>query len=120
MTGLDILHLALALVTILVVAAPLLLGREVDYSLEPPKTDEDASELAARRAAALEAIRDLDFEHAAGKISDADHAAARARHVQEAAGALRAIEESQAKEWAAWESRIQARRAELRTKSEKR
>lgn len=121
MTGLDPLIISLALAAAVILLAPLLRGREEEYSLEPPRSDEDASGLAARRGAALEALRDLDFEHSTGKISGEDHARLRAVHVAEAAAALREIEESRSKDWAALESQIQARKRELgKKKDEKR
>jgi cytochrome c-type biogenesis protein CcmH/NrfG len=49
----------------------------------------DAREqLAEDKRAALRALRELEFEHAAGHLSDADHAELRARHEAEAARIL--------------------------------
>jgi hypothetical protein len=48
--------------------------------------------LLARRESLYTQIRELDFDHATGKITDADHAPLRARLVDEAADVLRQID----------------------------
>lgn len=58
--------------------------------LTPPADPREAHEDAKR--AALRALRELDFEHAAGHISDEDHVALRGRYEAEAAAALDALD----------------------------
>jgi tetratricopeptide (TPR) repeat protein len=59
--------------------------------LLPLPTDEREQLLEAKRVA-LSALRELDFEHAAGHMSDTDYAGLRARYEAEAAQTLRALD----------------------------
>ena len=55
----------------------------------PPDARE---QLLESKRVALAALRELEFEHAAGHVSDADHAELRARNEAEAAETLRALD----------------------------
>ena len=55
----------------------------------PPDARE---QLLESKRVALAALRELEFEHAAGHVSDADHAELRARYEAEAAETLRALD----------------------------
>lgn len=92
---------------------PILRGREEDYSLEPIGHKEDATSAAVRRAAALEALRDIEFEHATGKTSDLDYESVRSHYVALAAKALREIETAHADEVARIEQKVSGRKREL-------
>lgn len=70
---------------------PLLRRRGRAAALLPLPPDAREQLLEAKRAA-LAALRELDFEHAAGHVSDADYADLRARYEAEAAEALRALD----------------------------
>jgi len=91
-------------------------------------TDEVAEErfagsdrdLLSRRHAVLAAIRELDFDHEAGKLSDDDHKEARERLRDEAKRVMKAIDEVVAPHRAKAEALFDdhARRAESATVSE--
>src|SRR5262249_45824126 len=70
---------------------PLLRARGRPAPLLPLPTDERDQLMEAKRVA-LAALRELDFEHAAGHVSDADYAELRARYEAEAAETLRALD----------------------------
>ena len=70
---------------------PLLRARGRPAALLPLPPDEREQLLEAKRVA-LVALRELDFEHSAGHISDADYAGLRARYEAEAAETLRALD----------------------------
>jgi cytochrome c-type biogenesis protein CcmH/NrfG len=70
---------------------PLLRARGRPSALLPLPPDEREQLLEAKRVA-LAALRELDFEHAAGHVSDADYAELRARYEAEAAETLRALD----------------------------
>jgi hypothetical protein len=53
--------------------------------------------LRERKRLILAAIRELDFDHATGKLSDADHAVERERLKEEAAALLGQIDRREAK-----------------------
>lgn len=58
--------------------------------------DDDGAALAAldaRKRAALQALRDLEFERSIGRIGEDDHRALEARYREEARAAMRAIDE---------------------------
>jgi hypothetical protein len=58
--------------------------------------DDDGAALAdldARKRAALQALRDLEFERSIGRIGEEDHKALEARYREEARAAMRAIDE---------------------------
>jgi hypothetical protein len=59
--------------------------------------EERLDSLRERKRLVLAAIRELDFDHATGKLSDADHAAERERLKKEAAALLEEIDRREAK-----------------------
>jgi tetratricopeptide (TPR) repeat protein len=70
---------------------PLLRRAESAGRLLPLPPDE-REPLTEAKSAALRALRELDFEHAAGHVSDADYADLRARYEAEAAAAIRGLD----------------------------
>ncbi|HEV8585667.1 MAG TPA: tetratricopeptide repeat protein [Methylomirabilota bacterium] len=70
---------------------PILRRRDRPARLLPLPSDERLHLLEAK-GAALGALRELDFEHGAGHVSDADYAELRARYETEAAAALRGLD----------------------------
>lgn len=99
-----------------IVAWPVLFGRAAEYDLEPPAADSTENPTAARRDAALEAIRDIEFEHGTGKIGPADYEALMSRYVADAAGAHRELEKDLAATLSSIESRVGRRKQELSKK----
>ena len=57
-----------------------------------PLPPDEREQLTEAKRVALAALRELDFEHAAGHVSDADFADLRARYEAEAAATLRALD----------------------------
>jgi len=57
-----------------------------------PLPPDEREQLMEAKRVALAALRELDFEHAAGHVSDADFADLRARYEAEAAATLRALD----------------------------
>jgi cytochrome c-type biogenesis protein CcmH/NrfG len=70
---------------------PLMRARGRPAPLLPLPTDERDQLMEAKRVA-LAALRELDFEHGAGHVSDSDYAELRARYEAEAAETLRALD----------------------------
>lgn len=66
---------------------PLVRRRDAPRRILPLPPDA-REQLLERKTAALRALRELDFEHGAGHVSDADHAQLRARYEAEAAAIL--------------------------------
>ncbi len=110
-------QIGLTLVVLAWLVLPLVNGRSEEYSLEPFGADEESSTLAARRAAALAAIKDLDYEHETGKIDDDEYKALRSRYVVEAAGVLTEIEQVRVEQVAAIEKSVAERKKSYRTKT---
>jgi hypothetical protein len=79
--------LALLLVVVFVAAQPLL-----ERPAAPGSPASAADALQAEREAILAVLRDLDFDHATGKITAEDYAAQRARLVQRGAEVLRVLD----------------------------
>ena len=79
--------LAIAVPAVAFALWPLLWRREGGPSFLPLPPDA-REQLGERKRAALRALRELDFEHGAGHLSDADHAELRARYESEAASVL--------------------------------
>jgi rRNA maturation endonuclease Nob1 len=71
---------------ILFVAQPLRRAQRASAS------ESELDALSARRESLYTQIRELDFDHATGKVTDADYAPLRARLVAQAAEVLRAID----------------------------
>src|SRR5439155_286841 len=57
-----------------------------------PLPPDEREQLTEAKRVALAALRELDFEHAAGHVSDVDFADLRARYEAEAAATLRALD----------------------------
>ena len=99
----------LVLLCLLVLVFPLL-GRPAEYDLEPSGADETEDPIIGRRDVALEALRDLDFEHRSGKLADVDHEILRERYLAEAAASQRALEQQRVEFLSSIESRVERRR----------
>jgi len=92
--------LALVLGAVLAVAAVLLVARPFlrdpapadDRLAEPGELDKRRIELVEERGRALAALKELEFDHRTGKISDADYRALVGPLRRAAAEALRALE----------------------------
>jgi hypothetical protein len=89
-----ILGAALAVACVLFVARPFLLDPEAqnDRLEEPSELERRQIELLERRDRALGALKELEFDHRSGKISDEDYRALVGPLRRQAADALRALE----------------------------
>jgi double zinc ribbon protein len=85
--GSLLLSLALLLLVAFLVARPLLEQRGT-----PEKESGPADQLLAQRDSLLVALRDLDFDHATGKISDDDYTPQRAQLVAEGVAVLKQLD----------------------------
>jgi hypothetical protein len=94
MTWALVLGAALALACVLFVARPFLLDPEAkDDELDEPTAQEQRRlELLERRDRALAALKELEFDHRSGKISDEDYRGLVGALRRQAAEALRALE----------------------------
>jgi hypothetical protein len=81
--------LVLVVLAAVYVAWPLLAGTPTEQVVEPIL---EASDLEKEKDAALVAIRDADFDHSVGKLSDDDHSALRAELEQRALRAIAALD----------------------------
>ena len=93
MTASLILAGFVAVAAVVLVAAPFL--REpapVRDSLRGPETDKRALAFAEERDRALSALKELEFDHRAGKLSDADYRELVGAYRRRAAAALHALE----------------------------
>ena len=79
-----------------------------------PDVDPPASDAAARKMRALDAILDLEAEVASGKLSEEDFAAFKTDHAKEALAAIRELDVSAASESDELELEIAAARERLR------
>ena len=86
--GSILLGLALGLLIVFVVAQPFLDGRGVRE-----KKLSEADHLITEREQLLAALRDLDFDHATGKITEEDYAPQRAQLVAQSAAVLKQIDD---------------------------
>lgn len=86
-----ILAALLALAVVLLAARPLLRGGEEDAERADPAEAERLRRL-EERDRALAALKELEFDHRTGKISDEDYAALVASLRREAAEALAALD----------------------------
>jgi len=84
----------LAIACVLFVARPFLLDPEArnDRLDEPSELERRQIELLERRDRALGALKELEFDHRSGKISDEDYRAIVGPLRRQAAEALRALE----------------------------
>ena len=90
-------------VSVLLLAAAALVGvvafvfRTMQSVAEPPDEDVLAdlapTDAAARKLAALRALKDIDYEHALGNLNDEDHAELSARYRAQAKQAMRVVDE---------------------------
>jgi hypothetical protein len=85
--GFILLAIALIGLVIFIVAQPFL-----EHSLQRERPERRADQLAAERDGILAALRDLDFDHATGKITDDDYAMQRAPWVASGAEVLKQLE----------------------------
>lgn len=83
-----------ALIIGLILAAGLIIyiGRPLRRGRRPGTTESQVDALLAQRESLLTQIRELDFDHATGKVSDADHAPLRTQLVAEAAEVFRKLD----------------------------
>jgi cytochrome c-type biogenesis protein CcmH/NrfG len=91
MTGAVIVALVLAVPAAAFTLWPLLRRRDRPARLLPLPPDEREQLTEAKRVA-LRALRELDFEHGAGHLSDADYDDLRARYEADAAATLQALD----------------------------
>ena len=89
-------------------------GLQPDHSLETPLAwDAQDEALDARYEAVLTALRDLDFDHAVGKVAEEDYAPLRQALLVKAAGVMTQLDERDAAE-ADVEARLEAEILALR------
>ena len=84
----------LAVACVLLVAAPFLRepGRQTTASTRPAEAEREWIELAEERDRALAALKELEFDHRTGKVSDDDYRAQVGPLRRRAAEALRALD----------------------------
>ena len=92
MTGLLVVSIAVGVPALLFTLWPLLHPDARGRTFLPLPADH-RQQLAEEKRAALAALRELEFEHAAGHVSDADFADLRARYEGEAAAILTALDQ---------------------------
>jgi hypothetical protein len=92
-----VLAAALAVICVLVVSRPFLRepGPTADTLAEPTGPERERARLAEERDRALAALKELEFDHRTGKVSDADYRAVLGPLRAEAAAALRALDEQE-------------------------
>jgi hypothetical protein len=92
-----VLAAALAILCVLAVARPFLRDPEPaeDTLAEPTGPERERARLAEERDRALAALKELEFDHRTGKISDSDYRGALGPLRAEAAAALRALDEQE-------------------------
>lgn len=107
--GSLLLILALLMAVAWFIARPLFDRKTAMVSALPDQQDHEVSALMAERDRILDALQELDFDHALGKIPEEDYPIQRAALLQRGAATLRLIDEltEQASE-ADLESRIEA------------
>ncbi len=92
-----VLAAALAVACVLAVARPFLRDPEpaADTLSEPTGPERERARLAEERDRALAALKELEFDHRTGKVSDADYRLALGPLRAEATAALRALDEQE-------------------------
>lgn len=92
-----VLAAVLAVLCVLLVARPFLREPEpgADVLAEPTGPERERTRLAEERDRALLALKELEFDHRTGKVSDADYRASVGVLRAEAAAALRALDEQE-------------------------
>jgi hypothetical protein len=104
MEGTELLTLvlaaALAVACVVFVARPFLRepGARDDRLVEPDPRERERLRLVEERDRALAALKELEFDHRTGKVSDDDYRALVAPLRREAAEALRALEATEPKQ----------------------
>jgi hypothetical protein len=97
MTGALVLAAVVAVAAVVVVAAPFL--REPapgeDTLRTPKEAGKRALELAEERDRALSALKELEFDHRTGKLTDADYRQLVGAYRRRAAAALKELEPAQ-------------------------
>jgi hypothetical protein len=89
----------LAVACVVLVAAPFLRDpRPADDSLGEPESERERIALAEERDRALAALKELEFDHRTGKVSDDDYRAQVGPLRRRAAEALRALDPERSKE----------------------
>jgi hypothetical protein len=92
-TGALVVAALLAIAAVVVVAAPFLREPVVaDDRLPEPLADARRLSIAEERDRALAALKELEFDHRTGKLSDEDYRALVGGYRQRAAAALRALD----------------------------
>lgn len=94
--GSILLILALFILVALFITRPLFEPRSVQATGEVALQDHKLSSLKAERDRVLNALQELDFDNALGKIPEAEYPAQRARLMEYGAGVLRQIDELEA------------------------
>lgn len=79
-------------VAIFIVGYPLVNARRYEYAEVGLNGDDAFEHLASARNSVFEAIRDLEFDYATGKLSDADYQAMRTRYDAKAAEVLQKMD----------------------------
>lgn len=79
-------------VAIFIVGYPLVNAQRYQYAEAGLNGDDAFEHLASARNSVFEAIRDLEFDHATGKLSDADYQGMRARYDAKAAEVLQKMD----------------------------
>lgn len=113
---LIILAIVISAAALLIVAYPII-AKSRETQLPVTSAQEEIDELLARRDAVFQALRDLNFDHQVGKVTDDDFAVFEANLKESAADTLAAIDQwessvDQAMS-AALDREIEIRRAEL-------
>jgi hypothetical protein len=89
----------LAVACVVLVAAPFLRDPRADDSLgQPAEEEQERIALAEERDRALGALKELEFDHRTGKVSDADYRAQVGPLRRRAAEALRALDPERSQE----------------------
>jgi hypothetical protein len=94
MTTAALLGAFVAVIAVLLVAAPFLLepAPADDRLREPGELDKRALQLAEEKDRALAALKELEFDHRTGKLSDDDYQELVGGYRRRAAAALRSLE----------------------------
>ena len=94
MNGALLIGALVAVLAVVLVAVPFLREPATadDTLAEPDSREKRTLELSEQRDRALDALKELEFDHRTGKISDVDYRELVGRYRRRAAAALRALE----------------------------